>query len=102
METTAKTRKKLDYRIPKNTLREIFPRKLRSPRSFELVYGQLREMILKGKLRKGDKLVQEDMAHAFGVSKIVLSKVYAQLEKDKLVVREHGRKTFVCGLDKGR
>ena len=95
-------RRKLNDRIPKNIIKEIFPRKLRSRRSYELVYGQLREMILKGKLREGDKLVQEDMAHAFGVSKIVLTKVYAQLEKDKLVVREHGRRTFVCGLDKER
>ena len=95
-------RRKSDDRIPKNILKGIFPGKLRRPRSFELVYGQLKEMILKGKLRKGDKLVQEDMAHAFGVSKIVLTKVYAQLEKDKLVVREHGRGTFVCGPERGK
>ena len=88
--------------IPQEILRKIFPRKLRSPRSFELVYGQLREMILKGKLRKGQRLFQEEIKRMFGVSVAVLSKVYGRLEKDKLIVKRGKTGTFVCDVRKRR
>ena len=43
--------------IPQDILKKILPRKRKTPQAFELVYGQLREMILKGKLRRGTKVV---------------------------------------------
>jgi len=36
--------------IPGEILNEILPRKLKTPQAFDLVYDQLREMILHGKL----------------------------------------------------
>jgi hypothetical protein len=58
------------------------------------VYSQLRKMILKGKFKKGDKLFQEEIAGTFGVSLATVSKVYAQLLKDKLIVQKRKAGTF--------
>ncbi len=46
--------------IPDEVLKEIFPKKLRRSRSSDEIYTQLRRMILSGKLKKDQRLIQED------------------------------------------
>lgn len=93
---------KTGNRIPEEILNEILPRKLRTPQAYELVYSQLKAMILSGKLRKGEKLFLEQIAGTFGVSLTVVSKVYAQLQKDRLIVQKRKVGTFVCGVQEER
>ena len=93
---------KSENRIPEEILNEILPRKLKTPQAFELVYSQLRKMILKGKFKKGEKLFQEEIAGTFGVSLAIVSKVYAQLQKDKLIVKKGRTGTLVCGVEEER
>lgn len=88
--------------IPEEILDEILPRKVRTPQAFGLVFSQLKTMILSGKLRKGEKLVQEEIAGTFGVSLTVVSKVYAQLQKDKLIVQKRRAGTFACDVQSGK
>jgi DNA-binding GntR family transcriptional regulator len=93
---------KTGHWTPEEILNEILPRKLKTPQAFDLVYGQLREMILKGKLRKGQRLFQEEIKRMFGVSVAVVSKVYDQLQKEGLIVKKGKAGTLVCGVQEGR
>ena len=88
--------------IPEEVLNEVLPRKLKTPQAFDLVYDQLKKMISKGQLRKGQRLFQVEMEGTFGVSVAVVSRVYAQLQKDKLIVKKGRTGTLVCGVQKGR
>jgi len=78
--------KKSTDRIPDEVLKEIFPKKLKRSLASELVYTQLKKMILSGKLEKGQKLIQEDIAHTFNVSKGAVSIAYSRLKKEKLII----------------
>lgn len=87
----------MDDRIPDKILKEIFPRKLRSQNAFDLLYSQLKKMILNGELKRGQRLIQEEIAQIFGVSKLTVGKVYSRLEKEKLTMRENPNRTVVRG-----
>ena len=49
--------------------KEFFLKKQSRFRSADEVYTQLKKMILSGKLKKGQKLIQEEIAYTFNVSK---------------------------------
>ena len=49
-------------KIPDGVLKEIFPKKLNRCLASERVYTQLKQMILSGKLKKGDDLMQDGIA----------------------------------------
>ncbi len=49
------------------------------------VYGRLKEMILSGELNPGEKIVQEKLAQAIGVSRTPLLKALQMLEHEMLV-----------------
>lgn len=51
----------------------------------EYGYRQLRELILRGELKPGQKLVQEDLAQRLGVSRTPLRGAIANLQRDGLV-----------------
>lgn len=51
----------------------------------EKVYSTIKEMILKGELVPGQKLVQEDMAAQLGVSRTPILSAFSKLEKEWLV-----------------
>jgi len=81
--------------IPNEVLKEIFPKKLRRFQSSEEVYRQLKEMIVSGKLKKGQKIMQEEIAHAFNVSKAAVTKAYSRLEKEGLMMIKRRAGSFV-------
>jgi len=56
-------------RIPDEVLEEIFPKKLKRYGTSERVYSQLKEMILRGKLKKGESLSYERIVQEFDVSR---------------------------------
>ena len=50
---------KMNDRVSNEVLKEIFPKKLSRFQSSEQVYVQLKRMILSGKFKKGQRLLQE-------------------------------------------
>jgi DNA-binding GntR family transcriptional regulator len=53
-------------------------------------------MIVSGKLKKGERLVQEKLAHDLGVSRMPVIKAIVQLKKDGLIVWKYRRGAFVA------
>jgi CheY-like chemotaxis protein len=61
------------------------------------IYAELRASILNGERAAGDKLAAHtQLATHYGVAPMTMRHVLAQLEVEGLVVRDHGRGTFVC------
>jgi len=83
-------------KISEEVLKEIFPRKLKRPQVSERVYRELKKMILSGKLKKGQRLVEEEISKSFNVSRTVVGKAFIQLKKDKLIIRKFKKGTFVA------
>ena len=52
-------------------------------------------MILSGKLKDGQKLIQEGVALHFNVSRQTVRNAFLQLEKDELIINQHRKGTFV-------
>ena len=82
-------------KIPVEVLDDIFPRKFKKPKASQEVYKQIKRMILSGKLKAGERLVQEELAKSFDVSRTVILMVFSQLKRDRLIVRKHKKGTFV-------
>ena len=81
-------------RIPGEVIKEIFPRELGRDQAPNRVYTQLKEMILSGKLKKGKRLLREEIARNFNVSETAVAKAFSHLKKDRLIIVEH-RGSFV-------
>jgi DNA-binding GntR family transcriptional regulator len=81
--------------VPEQVLKEIFRRKLKSRDLSGEVYDRLKKMILSGKLKKGERLVQEKLALRFDVSRQTVIFALRRLKKDKLVVVKYKRGAFV-------
>jgi DNA-binding GntR family transcriptional regulator len=82
--------------IPIDVIREIFPRKPQKSTLTDLVYGRLKKMILKGELGKGQRLVEEKLAHGLDVSRTPVRLALYQLEEEKLVIRKTEKGIFVA------
>jgi DNA-binding GntR family transcriptional regulator len=82
-------------RIPDKLLKEIFPRKLSRSLVSEKVYSDLKQMILSGKLKKGKRLVREEIAQALGVNETTVAKAFSQLKKDRLIIVKRRKGSFV-------
>lgn len=68
---------------------------LKTPK-YILLADQLREQIEQGALKPGDRLPSfVEMRDQHGVTSATVERIYKHLEKDRLVVREQGRGTFV-------
>ncbi len=52
-------------------------------------------MIISGKLKKGQKLLQEQIAQSFRVSRVTVAIAFSQLKKDGLIVSKNGVGSFV-------
>lgn len=63
------------------------------------VYGRLKEMILTGELNPGEKIVQEKLAQAIGVSRTPLLKALQMLEHEMLVESVPRRGIYVKEMD---
>jgi DNA-binding GntR family transcriptional regulator len=81
--------------VPDELLKEIFQRKLKRRDLSGQIYNKLKKMILSGKLKKGERLVQEKLALHFNVSRQTVIFALRQLEKDKLIVVKYRRGAFV-------
>jgi len=53
----------------------------------EEVYDSLRRSIIHGKLKGGQRLIEETLAHQVGISRTPVREAFHKLERDDLVVR---------------
>jgi DNA-binding GntR family transcriptional regulator len=81
--------------VPKEVLKEIFQRKLRRRDLNGEVYKKMKKMILSGKLKKGERLIQEKLALHFNVSRQTIIFALQQLRKDKMIVVKYKKGAFV-------
>ena len=81
--------------IPDKVLREIFHKKLSRNLSSEQIYTQLKQMILSGRLKSGQRLIQEKIAQKFNVSKMAVTIAISQLKKDGLIISKRGTGSFI-------
>jgi DNA-binding GntR family transcriptional regulator len=82
-------------RIPDSVMGEIFPRKVKRSILRDEVYDQLKKMILSGRFKKGQRLVEEELAHRLNVSRSPVHTSLLRLRKEKLVIWKHRKGTFV-------
>jgi DNA-binding GntR family transcriptional regulator len=82
-------------RIPDKVLRKIFPKKLSRNLSSEQIYTQLKQMILSGRLKSGQRLIQENIAQKFNVSRMAVAIAFSQLKKDGLIISKRGTGSFI-------
>jgi len=83
-------------KIPNKVLKEIFPKKVKKLQISQKIYDQLKKMILSGKLKKGQRLVQEKLAHDFNVSRMPIVVALRRLRKDGLVIWKDKKGSFVA------
>jgi GntR family transcriptional regulator len=81
--------------VPEEVLKEIFQRKLKRRDLNGQVYNRLKQMILSGKLKKGERLIQEKLALRFNVSRQTIIFALQQLKKDRLIIIKHKKGAFV-------
>jgi DNA-binding GntR family transcriptional regulator len=82
-------------KISEEVISEIFPRKVRRSKLSEEVYDQLKKMILSGKFKKGQRLVEEKLSRRLNVSRNPVQIALLRLRKEKLVVWKYKKGTFV-------
>lgn len=66
------------------------------------VYRRLKEMILSNELKPGEKLIQEQIAAMFGISRMPLHQAFQMLENEMLVEKIPRRGFFVTVVDTRR
>lgn len=65
----------------------------------QVVYEELRDLIIEGKLKEGEKISDEEMAEKFSVSRTPVREALQLLETQKLVTLEKGRGTEVTKME---
>ncbi len=83
-------------KIPDQILSDIFPKRVKRANLSEEVYEQLKKMILSGKFKKGQRLVEEKLAHRLNVSRNPVQIAMLRLRKEKLVIWKYKKGTFVA------
>jgi len=83
-------------KIPDHVINDIFPRRVKRSKLSEEVYDQLKRMILSGKFKKGQRLVEEKLAHRLNVSRNPIQIALLRLRKEKLVIWKYKKGTFVA------
>jgi DNA-binding GntR family transcriptional regulator len=83
-------------KIPDQVISEIFPRRVKKSRLSEEVYDQLKKMILSGKFKRGQRLIEEKLAHKLNVSRNPIQIALLRLRKEKLVAWKYKKGTFVA------
>jgi DNA-binding GntR family transcriptional regulator len=83
-------------KIPDTIIGEIFPKKVKRSLLSEEVYDQLKRMILSGKFKKGQRLVEEKLAHRLNVSRNPVQIALLRLREENLVIWKYKRGTFVA------
>jgi len=82
--------------VHEEVLKEIFPRKYKRRQISQEIYEQLKKMILAGRLRKGQRLVEEKLANQLDVSRNPVRIAILQLREEGLVTWRFKRGTFVA------
>jgi DNA-binding GntR family transcriptional regulator len=82
-------------RISDELLKEIFPKRFNRRLATKQIYTHLRQMILSGKLKKGQKLLQEKLAQDFRVSRVTVGIAFSQLKKDGLIISKRGAGSYI-------
>lgn len=62
----------------------------------EEVYDQLKKMILSGKFKKGQRLIEEKLARRLNVSRNPVQTALLRLRKENLVIWKYKKGTFVA------
>jgi len=83
-------------KIPDEVLSDIFPKRVRKAKLSEEVYEQLKKMILSGKFKKGQRLVEEKLAHRLNVSRNPVQIALLRLRKEKMLIWKYKKGTFVA------
>jgi len=81
--------------IPDDVLKEIFPKRFNRSLTTKQIYTHLRQMILSGQLKKGQKLLQEKIAQDFRVSRVTVGIAFSQLKKDGLIISKRGKGSYI-------
>jgi len=69
----------------------------------DYIYNQLREAICTGKIGSNEKLPGElELARKYEVSRVTLRDALHRLEQDKLVIKIHGKGTFISQNTSGK
>ena len=82
-------------KISDQVLNDIFPNRVKRAKLSEEVYDQLKKMILSGKFKKGQRLVEEKLAHRLNVSRNPVQIALLRLRKEKLLIWKYKKGTFV-------
>lgn len=82
-------------RIPDRVLKDIFQKRLKKRDMNGDIYQRLKRMILSGKLKDGQKLIQEGVALHFNVSRQTVRNAFLQLEKDRLIINRYRKGAIV-------
>lgn len=82
--------------VHEDVLREIFPRKYKRRQMSLDIYEQLKKMIVSGKLKKGQRLVEEKLANQLNVSRNPVRIAILQLRDEGLVTWKFKKGTFVA------
>ncbi len=83
-------------KIPDTVIDEIFPRKVKRSLLSQEVFDQLKKMILSGKFKKGQRLVEEKLARRLEVSRSPVQTALLRLRKENLVIWKFKKGTFVA------
>lgn len=75
------------------------PRRLARPNAGSAVVEHVRRLVFDGQLRQGDKVPQQEIADALGVSRIPVREALVALERDGVVTIEPHRGAFVNAFD---
>ena len=81
--------------VQKETLKEIFPRKVKRRQLTREIYEQIKKMILSGKLKRGRRLVEEKLANQLNVSRNPVRIAILQLRDEGLVTWKFKKGTYV-------
>jgi Ni/Co efflux regulator RcnB len=73
-------------RIPDEIVKEIFPQKLTGFPFQDDVYAQLKKRILSGKLKKGQRLSYDVVAHEYNITRWAAQRVISELKKDGFII----------------
>ena len=76
-------------KIPDDILKDIFQKKLKKKNIDGDVCQKLKKMIFSGKLKDGQRLIQEAVALHFNVSRQTVRNAFLQLKKDKLIIHRY-------------
>jgi DNA-binding GntR family transcriptional regulator len=83
-------------KIPDTIIDEIFPRKVKRSVLSGEVYERMKKMILSGKFKKGQRLVEEKLARRLNVSRNPVQIALLRLRKENLVFWKYKKGTFVA------